>query len=516
MTDQPHEALPAAVSVTVRDRLFLCGTFALGVLLADAFFWHGPTAALTAAVWAWYALARWYAGPLRRREDRLLRGYVLILAAAFALGSNWYFRLWDLLALFVLVPVQLGGVLAPEKPWHLPSALLSRWGGGVSGLFTGLGAFFQSLVPEKAEKRRLPAALLGTAAALAMVCLLVPVLASADALFAAVTADLRAFIRDRFSVGLAKVLCGAALTPFLFSLLFSLGHPKEKPWTQRKAPAADPLTFAAILGALAALYLLFLGVQLRGVLGGAAYLAQRGISYAQWARSGFFQMTGVTAVNLTAILASSWACRPGGRGGRTVRLLAAAVLAESLALLGCAAWRMTLYVQAYGLSFKRFVTYWGMVMMALFLGVDQRTAQGINLLFFLPAAASALVCHARGGYLDRPTLRAAVPLALTGWLVLHCIPVDYLVARDQVDRYLSGQSPTVSVHYLAYALSYDTLSPLSRLDGDRTLASFEGDWWSQGETLGELLETRRAAAAAECADWRTWSLSAYLAARQAE
>lgn len=494
MTDQPHEALPAAVSVTVRDRLFLCGTFALGVLLADAFFWHGPTAALTAAVWAWYALARWYAGPLRRREDRLLRGYVLILAAAFALGSNWYFRLWDLLALFVLVPVQLGGVLAPEKPWHLPSALLSRWGGGVSGLFTGLGAFFQSLVPEKAEKRRLPAALLGTAAALAMVCLLVPVLSSADALFAAVTADLRAFIRDRFSVGLAKVLCGAALTPFLFSLLFSLGHPKEKPWTQRKAPAADPLTFAAILGALAALYLLFLGVQLRGVLGGAAYLAQRGISYAQWARSGFFQMTGVTAVNLTAILASSWACRPGGRGGRTVRLLAAAVLAESLALLGCAAWRMTLYVQAYGLSFKRFVTYWGMVMMALFL---------------LTAAWKLLRP-------SRSFCRAAVPLALAGWLVLHCIPVDYLVARDQVDRYLSGQSPTVSVHYLAYALSYDTLSPLSRLDGDRTLASFEGDWWSQGETLGELLETRRAAAAAECADWRTWSLSAYLAARQAE
>ena len=109
-----------------------------------------------------------------------------------------------------------------------------------------------------------------------------------------------------------------------------------------------------------------------------------------------------------------------------------------------------------------------------------------------------------------------MPLALAGWLVLHCIPVDYLVARDQMDRYLSGQSPTVSVHYLAYSLSYDTLSPLSRLDGDRTLASFEGDWWSQGETLGELLETRRAAAAAECADWRTWSLSAYLAARQAE
>ena len=53
-----------------------------------------------------------------------------------------------------------------------------------------------------------------------------------------------------------------------------------------------------------------------------------------------------------------------------------------------------------------------LLVMTLFLDVDQRTAQGINLLFFLPTAASALVCHARGGYLDKPTLKSAVPLAV--------------------------------------------------------------------------------------------------------
>ena len=52
-----------------------------------------------------------------------------------------------------------------------------------------------------------------------------------------------------------------------------------------------------------------------------------------------------------------------------------------------------------------------LLVMTLLLNVDQRTAQAINLLFFLPTAASALVCHARSGCLDRPTLRAAVPWA---------------------------------------------------------------------------------------------------------
>ena len=50
--------------------------------------------------------------------------------------------------------------------------------------------------------------------------------------------------------------------------------------------------------------------------------------------------------------------------------------------------------------------------MTLLLKVDHRTAQGINLLFFLPTAASALVCHWRNGHLDKPTLRAAIPVAV--------------------------------------------------------------------------------------------------------
>ena len=58
-----------------------------------------------------------------------------------------------------------------------------------------------------------------------------------------------------------------------------------------------------------------------------------------------------------------------------------------------------------------------LLVMTLFLGVEQRAAQGINLLFFLPTAASALFCHAKGGFLDTPTLKAAVPAAVLAALL---------------------------------------------------------------------------------------------------
>ena len=52
-----------------------------------------------------------------------------------------------------------------------------------------------------------------------------------------------------------------------------------------------------------------------------------------------------------------------------------------------------------------------LLVMTLFLGVDQRMAQGINLLYFLPAAVTALPSHFKNGYVDRS---AAVPAILVG------------------------------------------------------------------------------------------------------
>ena len=91
------------------------------------------------------------------------------------------------------------------------------------------------------------------------------------------------------------------------------------------------------------------------------------------------------------------------------------------------------------------VSAWGvgggtllLLVMTLFLGVDQRTAQGINLLFFLPTAASALVCHARSGYLDKPTLKSSVPVAVAAALVGAWISnaVDVEVLRKPFGGYL--------------------------------------------------------------------------------
>lgn len=50
-----------------------------------------------------------------------------------------------------------------------------------------------------------------------------------------------------------------------------------------------------------------------------------------------------------------------------------------------------------------------LLVMTLFLGIDQRTAQGINLLYFLPTAGVGLLFHRKSGLIDTSVLRQAVP-----------------------------------------------------------------------------------------------------------
>ena len=85
-----------------------------------------------------------------------------------------------------------------------------------------------------------------------------------------------------------------------------------------------------------------------------------------------------------------------------------------------------------------------LLVMTLFLGVDQRTAQGINLLFFLPTALSALLCHQKNSCLDTPTLRAAVPIAvpaaLLGAWIAMAVDVEILRRPFGIYLLLSGIS----------------------------------------------------------------------------
>jgi uncharacterized protein DUF4153 len=82
------------------------------------------------------------------------------------------------------------------------------------------------------------------------------------------------------------------------------------------------------LGALNLLFLAFVVVQFRYLFGGEGLVEERvGLTYAEYARHGFFELVAVSVLVLVVLLAAdALVVRSAGRGGRFARLFSAGLV----------------------------------------------------------------------------------------------------------------------------------------------------------------------------------------------
>ena len=454
-------------------RLSLVLSF-LGVCFLRDWSWRVlPGLGITVLTAAWYAILFLYRGTdgMKRRVNQVLMGAVSLLALAFTLFSNQWFRFWNCGALVLLIAVHTwelcgGGRLA----WDRAGMLFERLWLFIKGPFVRCGALFDTFRAEKGGKnfsRSLPV-LIGLAVTLPVLGIVTAVLMDADAVFAMVAGDVLGKLDISFSEFPIRLVLAAVLTPFCFSLFYFAAHTEQKPKAEKTWTGRDSLPAVMLLGALDALYVLFLAVQSAALFGDRSYLVKAGISYAEYARSGFFQLVGLAGFNVAVVLAAVWLCREDGR----LKVLSTGLMGLTAVLLVSAGWRMTLYVSAYGLSFKRCLTYWGMGMLAILLVLTVRKVWRREFRFF----------------------RAAAPIALAGWLLLNYANIDGIAARYNAWQVQRGNLTKSAV----IALFYDR----EGYDGFSILAEAMEEPEAQGiRGAGEV-------AAEDCGSWVTWSLSA--------
>ncbi|MBO5034723.1 MAG: DUF4173 domain-containing protein, partial [Oscillospiraceae bacterium] len=370
--------------------------------------------------------------------------------------------------------------------WSRPAMLLER----VFLIFEGLLGALPAAVATVGTKgkpcgKQTKMVFLGLGLALPLVAVAAPLLLQADGYFAYVVGDLMRRFREIFGDALIRLIIGLLLLPFLFGLCYTLRHGKKR--EERELPALtgmEPVVCAITLGVMDLLYGFFLAVQSAALFGGAEYLSRvPGLSYAEYARSGFFQLVFVAALNLALVLAACQFSKREGGAWRAVQLLCSLMIAMSAVILLSAAYRMTLYVQVYGLSFKRFLTYWGMVMLVIFL------------------LAAALKVWKQGfGF-----FKILLTVSIVGWLALNVCNVDRVVASYNVSLYQQDRTVNIDLGYLTWNLSYDALGELEKLPD----SAVQKLW----DPFPYVLEARREQAKEEASHWQTWSLSAYLASK---
>jgi hypothetical protein len=314
---------------------------------------------------------------------------------------------------------------------------------------------------------------------------------SADATFAAAAASIRlnvgSLVGHVVFTGLGAVLAAGYFHGAL------LERPADAAAGERlPSPGIPFVTTAVALGLVNALFVVFVAVQARWLFGGTTVVrAVTGLTLAQYARRGFFELVTAAALVLPLLLAADWATRRADpTQQRSFRALATLQVLLVGALLVSALQRMLLYVQAYGLTETRLYTTAFMVWLGgVFVWLVFTMLRGRRSRFALGALLQGLA-------------------VLAG---LHTINPDAVIAR--VDASSTAAEVPFDAAYVATRLSGDAvpalldalphLSPAERTQVARRLLARwggrePGDWrsWNYGGSTARTLVREQASALA--------------------
>ena len=251
----------------------------------------------------------------------------------------------------------------------------------------------------------------------------IPLLIKADAAFDGLLQNLPDWDMAELVI---SVLFGFFLACYFYTRGVALYHsPKIQPDTKQRK-GMNPLTVNTVLIAVALVYVVYLISQLAYFSGGFSGILPEGYTIAEYARRGFFEMAWLCVINLGIIALAIGLTSPKGASPLLTKLLCLFLGIVTLFLVVSASAKMFIYIDTYGLTRLRVLTE----VIMIWLGLSTII---VCVWLFVPKLA----------YMKIVLVLALVMGAAVGWA-----DVDTVVARYNVNAYLSGKLATVDVNYL--------------------------------------------------------------------
>jgi len=223
--------------------------------------------------------------------------------------------------------------------------------------------------------RRLKVVLRGCLLAAPLVLVFSALLMSADPVFEGV---MHAAFDWDFSTIASHVMLIGFLTWVVAGYVWGIvkeSKPIENSQASQKLARFGIVEIGICLGVLVVLFLIFVVIQIKYLFGGAEVIrATAGLNYAEYARSGFFQIMPVAALVVPVLLAThAMLSKENERDVQSYRALAIVILILVAMIMASAVQRMLLYTDAYGLTHDRLYAIvfmaWIGTILGLFAGI---------------------------------------------------------------------------------------------------------------------------------------------------
>jgi Domain of unknown function (DUF4153) len=438
----------------------------------NVFLW---IAALVAAV---VGLARWRGAPLTGGRLWMIPTLLLFSGLLVWRDSAWLVAL-DLFAIVVALSL---GALRSSQPVH--RAGLTDYAVGLVHASAAAGSRAANLMQEDIDWKELPKPQQGRQAIAVGrgLMLAAPLLFLFGALFMAADSVFQDYVQSAVPDPADLWIHVALIALFAW---VSAGLVREYLFAPKPADASVEPWFrlgatemTIVLALLDLLFLAFVLVQLRYLFGGASLVEERThLTYAEYARHGFFELVTVAALVLPLLLLADWVRRRDSTAqDRLFKVLAGALILLLFVVMASALQRMRLYQREYGLTELRVYTTGVMLWLAVvFVWTGFTVLRGRRDLFAVGALVSGF---------------AAI-------LAVNVVNPDALIARTNLNR------PNLDLPYLMQ-LSDDATPELVK-----ALPSLD-------PTLRRQLEAELASRKRSSSDWRTWNVSRRRAQRALE
>ena len=355
-----------------------------------------------------------------------MAAYMMVLSLVPAITTVGVIRFWTCVILMLLTLA----LAVCENPFYWP-LWLSKGLKAFGGSMMNMGYFFMAGKSMSSEGRKQVGHIV-----IGLI-LSVPILAVAAGLLSSADHFMSEFIESIFD-GLALENAGVWFFRFLLFLLVATitfgysiwfaGEREEEGLKEARSPEVIPATVSGtILVLLNLLYLVFAYIQIRFLFFGSQGSLPGDYNYAEYARSGFFELLALAMLNTAGILIIN-------RFTRSHRFnhISLTVTAGCTFVMIASSWfKMHLYETAYGYTQLRLYVYLILAFMTVFMGL---ITLGIWQRHYRVVEWSILV-------------------GLAYFLVIGFINVDALIVENNMERYY--ETGALDIYYLMTELSED-------------------------------------------------------------
>lgn len=373
-------------------------------------------------------------------------GMILLSISSF-MTTNTFLIFFNWIGIFLLFVVMMIHQFYQDTDWSFQVYLrniLMIIGTTVGSIFYPIRHAAAYITPKTLSRKRTVLYIFsGVAIAACLLLVILPLLVHSDQIFALYFGRFTSHIRFgnvfwifvmAFTVG---ILCYA-----FFSALCRKNLKSESEVTEKKYSPVVAITFTSVI---AVIYLFYSAIQIIYLFIGQGGGLPAGITYASYARSGFWELLFISILNFFMVVVGIYLFRE----NKILKWILTVISACTFVMIFSSAYRMWMYVDVYHLTFLRVLVLW-----------------------FLSVLTIVMIGTIFSIYKKKfPLFRYSMFVVGCCYIVFSLARPDYWIATYNIEHTENMNQGELS--YLVYGLSDDAASAISKIEANKI--SLEND-----------------------------------------